>query len=254
MATPKAFVGRNVAIVCDQYDVSGNGNELKAKRDAAVIDATGFGDHFEYGLAGIQKSSIELKGHYAPGYNKIDGIINQRFGQDSDVLVGYAPLGWGASTALNPFVMQPSVITKYDIDAKLKGAVELDATWTARGAVDDGFLLQSPNTLITATGTGTILDDTANTGPTTGGAAAQLHVLAVSGTTPSLTMKIQSSPDGTTWTDLFTFTAATKATSQRMTLAIGNTVDQQIRANWTVSGTTPKFNVVLGFSRTVVFA
>lgn len=251
---PKAFVGRNVAIVCDQYDISGNGNELKAKRDAAVIDATAFGSRFEYGLAGIQKSSIEMKGHYAPGYTNIDGIINQRFGQDSDVLVGYAPLGWGGASTMNPFVMQPSVITKYDIDAKLKGAVELDATWTARGAVDDGFLLQNPNVIMTATGTSAVLDDTSNTGPTTGGAAAHLHVLGVSGTTPSLTMKIQSSPDGTTWTDLFVFTAATKITSQRLTIPIGNTIDQQIKASWTITGTTPKFNAVVGFSRSVVFA
>lgn len=249
---PKAFVGRNVAIVCDQYDISGHGNELKAKRDAAVIDATAFGDRFEYGLAGVQKSSIELKGHYTPGYAGMDGIINQRFGQDSDVLVAYAPLGWGL---LNPLVMQPSVITKYDIDAKLKGAVELDATWTARGAVDDGYMLQTPNTIMTATGTQAApLDDTATTGPTLGGAAAHLHVLAVSGTTPSLTMKIQSSPDGTTWTDLFVFTAATKIGSQRMTIAVGNNVDQQIRANWTISGTLPKFNAVVGFSRNVVFS
>lgn len=251
MATPKAFVGRNVAIVCDQYDISGHGNELKAKRDAAVIDATGFGDHFEYGLAGIQKSSIELKGHYTPGYAGMDGIINQRFGQDSDVLVAYAPLGWGVS---NPLVMQPSVITKYDIDAKLKGAVELDATWTARGAVDDGYQLQTPNTIMTATGTSAVLNDTTTTGATTGGAAAHLHVLAVSGTTPSLTMKIQSSPDGTTWTDLFVFTAATTLNAQRLTIPIGNNVDQQIRANWTISGTTPKFQAVVGFSRTVVFS
>lgn len=248
--TLKAYVGRNVAIAVDQYDVSGHGNEIKAKRDADVIDATGFGDRFEYGLAGIQKASIEVKGHYTPGWTGFDQIVNQRFGQDSDVLVTYAATGWGV---LNPIVMQPSVVTKYDIDAKLKGAVEIDSTYTARGAVDDGYQLCSPSTFLTATGVSSVIDDTLTTGATTGGAAAQLHVLSASGTTPSITMKIQSSPDGTTWTDLFAFTAATTAGAQRMTLPVGTAIDKQIKASWTISGTTPSFSVLVGFSRNVVF-
>lgn len=247
----KAYVGRNVAICVDQYDVSGHGNEIKAKRDAAVIDATGFGDRFEYGLAGIQQASIELKGHYTPGYTGMDGILNQRFGQDSDVLVAYAALGWNP---LNPLVMQPSVITKYDVDAKLKGAVEIDSTYTARGAVDDGYLLVSPTTFLTVSGSSSVLDDTLTTGATLGGCAAQLHVLSASGTTPSLTMTISSSPDGTTWTPLLAFTAMTKPGSQRLVLPVGNNIDQQIKATWTISGTTPKFSAVVGFSRTVVFS
>lgn len=254
MATLKAYVGRNVSIAVEQYDVSGHGNELKAKRDAAVIDATGFGDRFEYGLAGIQKSSIELKGHYTPGYAGFDGIVNQRFGQDSDVNVCYGALGWGV---LNPVVMQPSVITKYDIDAKLKGAVEIDSVFTARGAVDDGYQLLAPNSYLTgASGVSNVLDDTLTTGATAGGCAAHIHLMSLTGTTPSLAVKLQSSADGTTWADMpgMTFTALTAIGSQRLTLPNGTAIPAFIKASWTLSGTgSPIASAMVGFSRGVVF-
>ncbi len=253
MATRNVLVGRNLAIWADGYDISGNGNEVKIKRDAAKIDATVFGDHFSYDLAGIQKASLEMKGFYAAGYNFLDQIVNQRFGQTADVLTLTAPAGLAAAA---PAIMMPSVLTKYDIDVKLKGAVDIDMEFDARGAIDSGFLLVSPIAATTATGMSAVLDNTTTGGATTGGWAAQMHVSSVSGTTPSLAMKLQGSPDGTTWTDIpgGGFVAVTASNNaQRLSFPNGTSVPAQIRANWTITGTTPSFNIALGFSRTVVF-
>jgi len=76
------------------------------------------------------------------------------------------------------------------------------------------------------------------------GGAGYLHVFSVSGTsTPTLTAKIQHSPDNSAWTDLIAFTNATLAqTSQRATVA--GTINRYTRALWTYSGTSPVF----GFS------
>lgn len=67
----------------------------------------------------------------------------------------------------------------------------------------------------------------------------QLAVTAASGTTPSLTVKVQDSIDGTNWNDIATFTAATGVTAEvkRVAAPIGNT----IRAVSTITGTTPSF-------------
>ena len=235
----------------DGYDITGNGNEIKLKRDAAKIDATVFGDHFSYELAGIQKASLEFKGFYNPGYNNLDQIVNQRFGQTNDVITLTAPGGYAA---LQPAILMPSVITKYDIDAKLKGAVDIDSEYDARGALDQGFILVSPIIPITASGVSAVLDNTLTGGATTGGCAAQLHVWGVSGTTPSLTMILQGSPDGVTWTTLGAFNAVTTNNSaQRLVLPNGTTIPQQTRVSWTVTGTTPTFNTLFGFSRSVVY-
>jgi len=258
MATRNVLVGRNLAIWADGYDISGNGNEVKIKRDAAKIDATVFGDHFSYDLAGIQKASLEFKGFYAAGYNFLDQIVNARFGQTADVQTLTAPAGLAApvGSVFQPAILMPSVLTKYDIDVKLKGAVDIDAEFDARGAIDSGFILTSPIAALTATNTSLALDNTANGGATTGGWAAQLHVGAVSGTTPSLTAKLQGSPDGTTWTDIAgsTFVAVTTSNqAQRLTQPNGVTLPAQVRAVCTISGTTPSFNAMVAVSRTVVY-
>lgn len=254
MATRNVLVGRNLAIWADGYDISGNGNEVKIKRDAAKIDATVFGDHFSYDLAGIQKASLEFKGFYAAGYNFLDQIVNQRFGQTTDVQTLTMPAGPGVS--LGPAIMMPSVITKYDVDVKLKGAVDIDAEFDARGFLDQGFILVNPIAPLTVTGTGTALDNTLTGGATAGGWAAQLHVSTVTGTTPSLAMKLQGSPDGTTWTDLpgGAFNAVTASNNgQRLVMPNGTAVPAMIRANYTITGTTPTFLTAVAFSRSVVY-
>lgn len=68
-----------------------------------------------------------------------------------------------------------------------------------------------------------------------------LHVTAASGTTPSLTVKIQSSAtEGGSYTDRITFTAATDVTYQWSNVA-GAVTDTWWRVTWTISGTDPSF-------------
>lgn len=100
--------------------------------------------------------------------------------------------------------------------------------------------LAHPSAARTATGNGNVLT---MTGPTsTQTLVAHLHVFNVSGTTPSMTVNVQSaalvgfgSP-----TTRATFTAATGVTSQRVILA-GPVTDGFWRVTWTISGTTPSF-------------
>jgi hypothetical protein len=93
--------------------------------------------------------------------------------------------------------------------------------------------LVAPGTVITATGNGPAVR-TDNKGTI----RASLDVTAASGTTPSLTAKLQTSFDGTTWRDVVSFTAATGVTSERKSFP---GIDRYVRAAWTVSGTTPSF-------------
>lgn len=69
----------------------------------------------------------------------------------------------------------------------------------------------------------------------------QLNVTAVSGTTPSMTVQIQDSPDGVNWYNVTggAFTAVTAVGVQA--LNITGPVFDKIRAQWTITGTTPSF-------------
>ena len=67
----------------------------------------------------------------------------------------------------------------------------------------------------------------------------QLDVTAASGTTPSLTVLIEDTLDGTNWNTIGTFAAATAAT--REVIDITTPYAGTIRASWTITGTTPSF-------------
>lgn len=65
-----------------------------------------------------------------------------------------------------------------------------------------------------------------------------LNVTAASGTSPTATVTIEHSRDGSTWTAHSSFAAATAVGSQRK---VFGGLDNLVRATWTMGGTTPSF-------------
>jgi len=109
-----------------------------------------------------------------------------------------------------------------------------------------GALLHPITLARTATGNGTAVQ---RTGPSANQRVyAGLHVLAASGTTPSLTVRLQSDDNSgmTSPTDRITFTGATAAGWQ-FSSAAGAITDSWWRATWTISGTTPSFTFAVVF-------
>lgn len=82
------------------------------------------------------------------------------------------------------------------------------------------------------------------------GIVAYLRVSAVSGTSPSMTVKLQDSPDGASnnWYDIPSgaFTAVTAAGQWR--LAVNGPIGEFVRAVATITGTNPSFTTDLQFS------
>lgn len=71
-----------------------------------------------------------------------------------------------------------------------------------------------------------------------------LDVTAASGTSPSLTVNVQTSDDNTTWRTLQSFTAVTAAPANQH-LSVGG-LDRFMRFSWTITGTTPSFTFSVG--------
>lgn len=65
-----------------------------------------------------------------------------------------------------------------------------------------------------------------------------LDVTAASGGTPSLTVTVQNSVDGTTWVTHSAFTAKTGTGTERKVFA---GIDRFVRVIWAITGTTPSF-------------
>lgn len=101
------------------------------------------------------------------------------------------------------------------------------------GAIHGEQVVLVSSTTQTATGTGSQFSTgTAHTLRLT------LNVTAASGTSPSLTVNVQTSEDGATWSAVASFAAATATGTQRK---VFTGLDRYFRATWTISGTTPSF-------------
>jgi phage gp36-like protein len=98
----------------------------------------------------------------------------------------------------------------------------------------------------TVSGTGASVDLGTKTG-----LQLDLAVSAASGTTPNLTVTLETSKDGTTWRTLGAFAAVTAAGPVAKVFA---GADRYLRAIWTISGTTPSFTFGLSGQALGIFA
>jgi len=116
------------------------------------------------------------------------------------------------------------------------------------GGIVRGLLMHPSTTARTTSGTGTARQ----LGAVTSGKSmyAALHVLSATGTTPSLTVKVQSDDNSgmTSATDRITFAAADATGDYEWSSVAGAITDDWWRVTWTISGTGPSFlfAVVLG--------
>jgi len=103
----------------------------------------------------------------------------------------------------------------------------------ATGPVEGDFVTLAGSAARTANGSGS---------PYVMGARGTLRltlaVTASSGTTPSLTVTVENSADGSTWYTAGTFAAKTTTATERKSFS---GLDRFARVSWTITGTTPSF-------------
>jgi hypothetical protein len=75
---------------------------------------------------------------------------------------------------------------------------------------------------------------------------SRLTITAASGTTPSMTVVVEDSPNGTTWTTRDTYPAQT--TTATVTRPLPVTLATYQRVSWTITGTTPSFTFSVQFA------
>lgn len=232
----------------EQFLFGAQGNDIEHSRKADKIDGSGFGTRVRNSLPGLQDGSLKIKGLAAMEKGALNWNVTQWFGKTVPINAWFALQGLNA---LSPFTFQPSSIIDASISAKLKDAVDFSLELDARGAYYDGFILLSPENLLTGTsGTGPEDVNTLYGGATSFGGAAVLHVWAFDGgTSPSVTVTIEHSPDGSTWTPLISFAAQATLGSQLVTLPSTTTVNQYVQATWTTTGSPTDVQVLCGYAR-----
>ncbi|MGI5293270.1 hypothetical protein ACQEVF_59535 [Nonomuraea polychroma] len=234
----------NTRIFAAGADLTSRSNKVEMSCEIEDKDATAFRatDDPEAGwkevLGGLASTSITGSGQWEAGDpGKVDDMAWTN-------LSGLTTHPWTVcplSAAVGDLAYSSSgLITSY----KLGEAVGEVAPWEAQakgsGMLVRGQVAHPPGTARTASGNGTGL----NLGALSASQRlfASLHVLSATGTTPSLTVRVESDADDA-WaspTTQATFTAATAAGGQS-TEVLGAITDTWWRVAWTITGTSPSF-------------
>jgi hypothetical protein len=165
-----------------------------------------------------------------------NSLLNISYGNDSNGQVGGGLRG---------------LVTTKEFTAASDDVVQVSVGFAGNRGLDDCLVLHPSTTVETTTSAGTTGVDDDAPSPANTQAVGYLHVLDMTGgATPTLTAKIQDSPDNTTWTDLVVFSAATAArTAQRV--VVNDPPARWFRCAWTLTGTPTscKFSIMVARGR-----
>lgn len=228
-------------------DLTGVTNKVEIDAKVAPVNVTNFGSEgWTELLGGLAETDVVAAGFWESGSDNsfVDPGSFAGLGAVGPWSVAPAGAADGALAYLTNALeasykpIQGGVGDAAGFEASAKGSTKL-----ARGVVG-----HPPGTARTASGTGSSFQIGALSASQS--LYVNLHVLSVSGTTPSLTVRIESDnatgfPSATT---VGTFTAATAVGGQHMRIA-GAVTDDWFRAAWTISGTSPSFLFVVTLGR-----
>ncbi|MFJ8818208.1 hypothetical protein [Amycolatopsis thermoflava] len=237
------FVLTNARLFTGGADMTSNNNKLEIAAEVEDKDTTSFGSGgWKEVIAGLASTEVNAEGQWEAGDpSKVD---DNRW----SMLGGLGP--WSMAPAGAAVGALAYLTNALQGSYSLGGEVGEVAPWTAKAVSSwplvRGQIAHDPGTARTATGTGTGAQLGAV--PTGKQLYAALHVLSVAGTTPSITVEIESDDAAgfASPTSRLSFDPATAAGGQIKRVA-GAITDTWWRPKWTVSGTAPSFLFVVSF-------
>ncbi len=237
----------NVRAFAGAVDLTGVTNKVELDPKVAAVDVTNFGSAgWTELLGGLAETDIVAAGFWESGadVSYVDPGSFAALGAVGPWSVAPA----GAADGALAYLTNALTATYKPIQGGVGDAAGFEATAKGSTKLARGLVAHPPGTARTASGTGSSFQVGALSA--TQSLYVNLHVLSVSGTTPSLTVRIESDnatgfPSATT---VGTFTAATAVGGQHMRIA-GAVTDDWFRAAWTISGTTPSFLFVVTLGR-----
>lgn len=232
------FVLLDARLFAPGADLSGASNKIELTSEIEDKETTNYRSAgWKEVIGGLGSAEISAEGQWEAGDpSKVDDA------------------SWSTLGGIGPYTVCPNdsvvgalayVTSGMRTDYKVGDTVGEVAPWS--GSVKSswplvrGQIAHPPGTARTATGNGTVL----NLGAITAGKRlyAAVHVLSAAGTTPSITLSVESDDAAgmTTPTTRLTFAAATAPGGQILRTDGTAITDTHYRVAWTVSGTTPSF-------------
>jgi len=235
------IVLKDVEIRAGAYDISSDLNSLTLDETYEEVEQTTFGGGVHTYLPGIPSLGLSLSGYSEANSAdpQIDDIV------ESYLAATETPMSFCPQTAAEDGVCY---FTKgMLLTANRGGAVgemyAINVSGVGQGSfLVRGSILETNTRTTTATGTAYQVGAVSATQK----AYAVMHVVAASGTTPTLDMVIESDDavGMVSATSRIAFTQATDVTSEFKSV-VGPITDDWWRVSYTIGGTTPSFTVLV---------
>lgn len=228
---------RNPLFAVGDLDISGDLSEGSLEYSADEVDDTRFGHNTHIVVSGLKNVSGSLSGRWVGGAGELDQRLFDNLAA-ADRVLSFTP---SRSDGDRAFLMQ-GVNLSYQPAGSVGDRFDFDASFNARGDLIRGNLLHDAQQ--TASGDGTAVQ----VGATGADEAlyAALHVVAASGTSPTLDVTVDSD-DAEAFSSpvtRITFDQATGRDAQWKTAA-GAIADDWLRVSWSVGGTNPDFTFIV---------
>jgi hypothetical protein len=236
--------GKNVNIFLDEFDFSTYFNSVSASTSIDTAETSAFGTSAKTYVVGHRDGTVSLSGMFeGTASTGTDEFFDNALGNATKAQVIVAPEGHSIGAGA---IMLIADDTSYEVSSAIADIVQASAEFQSTDAVEHGKILSS-GSAVTTTGNGTGVD---NTTSSLNGGAGFLSV-PVNTRNGNITVKIQHSADNSTFADLVTFTvvSSTTATSERIVVASGTTINRYLRVNYTVAGSSGSATPVVAFTR-----
>lgn len=234
----------NVRTFAGAVDLTGSTNKSEINASFETLDQTTYGSNgWKEFAAGLATTEVSVAGFWDAGTGLATDV-------DPATFAGLGAVGpWsvapaGAADGALAYLTNALQASYKPMGGATGDTAGFEAMGRGNTRLARGLVLHPPGVARTVTGTGTSFQ--LGVVPTGKRLYVNLHVLSVSGTTPSMTVRIESDDNAgfTTPITVATFAAATAASGQHLSVA-GPTTDSWWRVGYTITGTTPSFLFVV---------
>jgi len=231
--------GKDAVVILDNTNLSTTLTDMSLALTSDVAETSTFSSSSKTFVAGLKDGTATASGYFETSDPDSDAEYLAQLG-GSGVAYSIAPIGY---TRGNPTSLGSVIETSYDRSADIGGIVSVAVAFQFDGDSFNGKSLVAP-AAFTTTSTETSVDFGA---AGTNGGGASLHVLAASGSSPTLDAKIQTSADNASFSDYITFAQKTAVGSELKTSA--SNPARYARAVLTIGGGSPSFTVAVSFAQ-----
>ena len=230
----------DAALYFDGFDFTGKSNAVALEYGVELQDITTFADSSRRRLAGLKTVRVSHAGNWEGGDGNIDDALFARIGI-ADKPLSIVPAGATEGNRAFSFL---SALGEYTPAGAIGDVFAFQVTGEASGAdLVAGTLMH--NAARTATGNGTARQLGAVSA--TQKLYATLHVLAASGSSPTLDVTVERDDAEGFLSALtpITFAQATAIGSEWATPIAGAITDDWWRIAWTIGGVSPSFTFIV---------